>query len=206
MQVKLKILLIQKKMKTFSILSASYFAKIKVQTLWTNSYWQGILTCVIGHKRSKGWVQTQPSSETQGFVSRFLVRVKGLFCWSLRMNLVVLWTMLRSPHILILSNIVSAVLSLIETKNSWSYRVQRDKTYDWNWIWEKKSFIWILNFLEGIRGDSTINIHVATANACTSFPVCARGTTLSFRIKARFVLPRNGSRDIDLLLSGMHSK
>ena len=70
----------------------------------------------------------------------------------------------------------------------------------------KKSFIWILNILEGIRGDSTINIHVATANACTSFPVCARGTTLSFRIKARFVLPRNGSRDIDLLLSGMHSK
>ena len=70
----------------------------------------------------------------------------------------------------------------------------------------KKSFIWILNILEGIRGDSTINIHVATANACTSFPVCARGTTLSFRIKARFVPPRNGSRDIDLLLSGMHSK
>lgn len=25
---------------------------------------------------------------------------------------------------------LSAVLSLIETKNSWSYRVQRDKTYD----------------------------------------------------------------------------
>ena len=114
--------------------------------------------------------------------------------------------MLRSPHILTLSKIVSAVLSLIETKNSWSYRAQRDKTNDWNWIWEKKSFIWILNILEGIRGDSTINIHVATANACTSFPACARGTTLSFRIKARFVPPRNGSRDIELLLSGMHSK